>query len=58
MNMKLNLKMEIQLKPLKKIGKTKKNGTRITFLPSKQIFSSIKFSTTVLEKKNKRISFS
>ena len=29
------------LKPLKKKGSTKKNGTRINFLPSKEIFSSI-----------------
>ena len=28
------------VKSLKKIGKTKKNGTRINFLPSKKIFSS------------------
>ena len=28
------------LKPLKKKGSTKKNGTRINFLPSKEIFSS------------------
>ena len=39
--------MEIQLNHLKKIGKTKKKGTKITFLPSKQIFSSIKFSSTI-----------
>ena len=38
------------IKPLKKIGKTKKNGTRITFLPSKQIFSSIKYTSSILEK--------
>ena len=30
------------VKPLKKLGKTKKNGTKINFLPSKQIFSSVK----------------
>ena len=36
------------VKPLKKIGKTKKKGTRINFLPSKNIFSSTKFSTTIL----------
>ena len=38
------------IKTFKKLGKTKKNGTKITFLPSKQIFSSIKFSTTILKK--------
>ncbi len=45
------------VKPLKKIGKTKKKGTRITFLPSKKIFSSIKFSTTVLEKRIRELAF-
>ena len=30
--------------PLKVIGKSKQSGTQITFLPSKEIFSSIKFS--------------
>ena len=45
------------IKPLKKIGKTKKNGTRITFLPSKQIFSSVKFSTTILDKRIRELAF-
>ncbi len=45
------------IKPLKKIGKTKKNGTRITFLPSKQIFSSIKFSASTLEKRIRELAF-
>jgi len=45
------------LKPLKKIGKTKKNGTRINFLPSKEIFSSIKFSASTLEKRIRELAF-
>ncbi len=45
------------LKPLKKKGSTKKNGTRINFLPSKEIFSSIKFSTTTLEKRIRELAF-
>tara|TARA_B100001093_G_scaffold507252_1_gene567502 strand:- start:1159 stop:3216 length:2058 start_codon:yes stop_codon:yes gene_type:complete len=45
------------IKPLKKIGKTKKNGTRITFLPSKQIFSAIKFSASTLEKRIRELAF-
>ena len=45
------------VKPLKKICKTKKKGTRITFLPSKQIFSSVKFSTTILEKRIRELAF-
>ena len=32
------------IKPLKLIGKSKNSGTKIKFLPSKKIFSSIKFS--------------
>ncbi len=44
-------------KPLKKIGKTKKNGTKITFLPSKEIFSSVKFSSTILEKRIRELAF-
>ena len=35
------------IKPLKKLGKTKKKGTKINFLPSSQIFSSTKFSSTI-----------
>ena len=45
------------VKPLKKLGKTKKKGTRITFLPSKQIFSSIKFNTSILEKRIRELAF-
>jgi DNA gyrase subunit B len=45
------------LKPLKKIGKTKKNGTRINFLPSKDIFSTIKFSASILEKRIRELAF-
>ena len=45
------------IKPLKKVGKTKKNGTKITFLPSKEIFSSIKFSFTTLEKRIRELAF-
>ena len=45
------------LKPLKQIGKTKKKGTRINFLPSKKVFSSIKFSATILEKRIRELAF-
>ena len=45
------------LKPLKKIGKTKKNGTRINFLPSKKIFSLTKFSASILEKRIRELAF-
>jgi DNA gyrase subunit B len=45
------------VKPLKKIGKTKKSGTKINFLPSKEIFSSVKFSTAILEKRIRELAF-
>ena len=45
------------VKPLKKLGKTKKKGTKITFLPSKEIFSSIKFSSSILEKRIRELAF-
>ena len=53
----INFKDGNSIKPLKKLGKTKKNGTSITFLPSKQIFSSIKFSTSILEKRIRELAF-
>ena len=45
------------IKSLKQIGKTKKKGTKITFLPSKDIFSSIKFSPNILEKRIRELAF-
>ena len=45
------------IKPLKQIGKTKKKGTKIKFLPSKEIFSSIKFSPSILEKRIQELAF-
>jgi len=45
------------LKPLKEIRKTKKKGTKITFLPSKNIFSSIKFSSEILQKRIRELAF-
>jgi len=43
--------------PLKIIGKAKHNGTQITFLPSKEIFSSIKFSANILIKRMRELAF-
>ncbi len=43
--------------PLKKIGKSKDTGTQITFLPSKEIFSSIKFSSNTLIKRMRELAF-
>ena len=44
-------------KPLKIIGKSKETGTKITFLPSKEIFSSIKFSGNILIKRMRELAF-
>jgi len=43
--------------PLKKIGKSKETGTKITFLPSKNIFSSIKFNSNILIKRMRELAF-
>tara|TARA_B100001559_G_scaffold281897_1_gene255722 strand:- start:1179 stop:3242 length:2064 start_codon:yes stop_codon:yes gene_type:complete len=45
------------IKSLKQIGKTKKRGTRINFLPSKEVFSSIKFSASTIEKRIRELAF-
>ena len=43
--------------PLKAVGKSKLSGTEITFLPSKQIFSSIKFNPSILIKRMRELAF-
>ena len=43
--------------PLKAIGKSKETGTRITFLPSKEVFSSIKFNGNILIKRMRELAF-
>ncbi len=43
--------------PLKQIGKSKENGTEINFIPSKEIFSSVKFSFSILEKRLRELAF-
>jgi DNA gyrase subunit B len=44
-------------KPLKEIGKSKETGTQITFIPSKDIFSSIKFSANIIIKRMRELAF-
>ena len=44
-------------KKLKQIGKKKKRGTKITFLPSKNIFSTIEFNSNILEKRIRELAF-
>ena len=43
--------------PLKITGSTKETGTQITFLPSKEVFSSIKFSANILIKRMRELAF-
>jgi len=45
------------ISPLKIIGKSKQTGTQITFLPSKDIFSSIKFNANILIKRMRELAF-
>ena len=45
------------LKPLKEIGKSKNSGTQIKFLPSKEVFSLVKFSFNIIEKRMRELAF-
>ncbi len=44
-------------KSLKQIGKTKKRGTKINFIPSKKVFSDTTFSSTILDKRIRELAF-
>ncbi len=43
--------------PLKHVGKSSTTGTKITFLPSDEIFSSIKFSSLIIQKRMRELAF-
>jgi DNA gyrase subunit B len=45
------------LSPLKVKGKTNKKGTLINFLPSREVFSQTKFSSTTLQKRMRELAF-
>ncbi len=45
------------IKPLKAIGKSNNTGTKIKFFPSKEIFSSTKFSFNIIEKRMRELAF-
>ena len=45
------------IKPIKLIGKSKYTGTEIKFLPSKEIFSSTKFSFQIIQKRMRELAF-
>ena len=43
--------------PLKIVGKTNKTGTLINFLPSKEIFSSTTFSSSIIQKRVRELAY-
>jgi len=45
------------LAPIKTFGKTNKTGTLINFLPSDEVFSSTKFSASILQKRMRELAF-
>ena len=45
------------IKPLKAIGSSKSTGTEISFLPSKEIFSSTKFNFNIIQKRMRELAF-
>ena len=49
--------MEMQKTAVKQIGKSKENGTEITFLPSKNVFSSTNFSFSILDQRLRELAF-
>ncbi len=43
--------------PLKEVGKTKKTGTEVTFLPDKEIFKNLEFSYTTINERMQESAF-
>ena len=43
--------------PLKVVGKSKSTGTKINFLPSKEIFSLIQFSSNIIQTRMRELAF-
>ena len=43
--------------PLKVVGKANKTGTLINFVPSKEVFSGIDFSSSILQKRMRELAF-
>lgn len=47
----------VPVAPLAPIGKTKKRGTKITFMPDKRIFGEMRFDYTTIAKRLKELAF-
>jgi len=45
------------LSSLKVVGKSNKTGTLVNFIPSKEIFSSTKFSSSIIQKKMRELAY-
>ena len=45
------------LSPIRAKGKTNKSGTLINFIPSKEVFSDTKFSSSILQKRMRELAF-
>ena len=53
----IEFKDGMALASLKIVGKTNKTGSLINFLPSKEIFSSTKFSSSVIQKRMRELAY-
>jgi len=50
-------KRGIPVNPLEKVGKTKRNGTKITFMPDPRIFEELDFSFDILSNRLRELAF-
>ena len=53
----IEFKNGVAIKPLSEIGKSEEKGTSVTFQPSAEIFTSIDFQTSILEKRLKELAY-
>lgn len=51
------IKSGVPVEPLKEVGKTKGHGTKVTFMPDKKVFDTIKFNSETISKRLKELAF-